>query len=184
MANVSVRAVDDGGTAGGGADTSAPQSFTITIVNRPPVANADAPSVLENDVAGVTFDVLANDTDPESDPLAVASYDDSTIANGGLTDNGGGSFTYVPATHFAGTDTFSYTVSDGARQHGHGGRHDHGHAPCPTRRRQRDDAFLTPQDTPLVQAAPGRARERRRCRRQGRWWSTPTPVVAPASGAS
>ena len=64
--------------------------------------------------AGVTFDILANDTDPESDPLAVASFDDSTIANGGLTDNGGGSFTYVPATHFAGTDAFSYTVSDGA----------------------------------------------------------------------
>ena len=43
----------------------------------------------------------------------MASYDDSTIANGSLSHGAGGSFTYVPATHFAGTDTFSYTVSDG-----------------------------------------------------------------------
>ena len=32
VANVTVRVVDDGGTANGGADTSAPTSFTITIV--------------------------------------------------------------------------------------------------------------------------------------------------------
>ena len=83
VANVSVRAVDGGGTAGGGVDSSAPQSVTITIVNRPPVANPDAPSVLENDSAGVTFDILANDTDPESDPLAVASFDDSRSQTAG-----------------------------------------------------------------------------------------------------
>ena len=32
VATVTVRVVDDGGTANGGADTSAPTSFTITIV--------------------------------------------------------------------------------------------------------------------------------------------------------
>ena len=71
----------------------------------------------ENDATGVTFNVLGNDTDPENDTLSVASYDDSTIANGSLVNNGGGSFTYVPATHFAGTDTFSYTASRRQRQH-------------------------------------------------------------------
>ena len=85
-------------------------------------------AVLENDVAGVTFDVLANDTDPESDPLAVASFDASTIALGGLTYNGAGSLTYVPAAHVSGTDTYSYTVSDGGVDHGHGSRHHHDHA--------------------------------------------------------
>ena len=109
---MTVRAVDDGGTAAGGVDTSVPQTFTIAIVDQAPSANADAPGVLENDPAGVTFDVLANDTDPESDPLTVASYDESTIANGSLTDNGGGGSTYIPAAHFSGTDTFSYTGSD------------------------------------------------------------------------
>jgi hypothetical protein len=79
-------------------------------VNQAPTANADTPSVPENDTTGVTFNVLANDTDPESDPLSIVSYDDSTIANGGLTSNGGGSFTYVPATHFAG-EAFTYRAT-------------------------------------------------------------------------
>ena len=80
VATITVRAVDDGGTAGGGIDTSAPQAVTITVVNQSPVANIDSPGVLENDPAGVTFNVLGNDTDPEADSLSVASYDDSTIA--------------------------------------------------------------------------------------------------------
>ncbi len=53
------------------------------------------PSVAENDPAGVIFNVLSNDTDPEGDPLSIASYDDSTLANGSVTSNGGGSFTYI-----------------------------------------------------------------------------------------
>ena len=44
-ATIMVRAVDGGGTAAGGADTSAPQSFAITLVNRAPTATADAPGV-------------------------------------------------------------------------------------------------------------------------------------------
>jgi hypothetical protein len=32
IATVTVRAVDDGGTANGGSDTSPPQTFTITII--------------------------------------------------------------------------------------------------------------------------------------------------------
>lgn len=47
MATVTVRLMDNGGTAGGGSDTSAPQTFTITIVSRPEIltwtgAGADA----------------------------------------------------------------------------------------------------------------------------------------------
>jgi putative nucleotidyltransferase with HDIG domain len=181
VANVSVRAVDSGGTAGGGVDTSAPQAFTITIVNRPPVANADAPTVLENDSAGVTFNVLANDTDPEGDPLAVASFDDSTIANGGLTDNGNGSFTYVPAPHFSGTDAFSYTVGDGA-----------GNTATavvtitvtavPDPPAAADDAFATPQDTALVQPPPGLLANDADSA-AGTLTVDTVPVVAPASGA-
>ena len=153
-ATLTVRAFDDGGTAHGGADTSAPQTVLVTVVNQAPAAVGDAPVVLENSVAGVTFDVLANDSDPESDPLTVASYDDSTIANGGLTHNAGGSFTYVPAAHFAGTDTFSYTVSDG-----------NGNTATavvtitvtavPDPPAAADDAYVTPQATALVVGVPG-----------------------------
>ena len=75
--------VDDGGTANAGADTSAAQTFVITIVNRRAQrSSTTTPSVLENSVAGVTFNVLANDTDPESDALSLDSYDDSALGNG------------------------------------------------------------------------------------------------------
>ncbi len=154
VTTVTVQAVDDGGTANGGVDTSAPQTLSITIVNRRPTATADAPSVLENDPAGVTFDVLANDADPEGDPLTIASFDASTIAYGGLTHNAGGSFTYVPATHFAGSDTFSYTVSDG-----NGGTSTAAVTititPVPDPPAVSADAYVTSQGVALVEPAPG-----------------------------
>jgi len=156
-ATVTVRAVDDGGTANGGTDTSAPQAFAIKItpVNDPPVATADGFTVAEDDPAGITFDVLANDTDADSgDTRIVSSYDASTIANGVLTNNGGGTFTYIADTGFDGTETFSYVVADGAGvtasatvtitvtpvQH----------APVAG-----DDAYTTQQGTPLSVPAPG-----------------------------
>jgi hypothetical protein len=151
---VTVRAVDDGGTANGGVDTSAAQVFTFTIANRAPATLADAPVVDENDPAGVTFDVLANDTDPDGDALSVASYDDSSIANGGLTDNGGGSFTYVPAPHFAGADTFAYTVDDGNGGTATGTVTITVNA-VPDPPAAADDAYVTAQGVALVQAAPG-----------------------------
>jgi putative nucleotidyltransferase with HDIG domain len=181
-ATVTVRAVDDGGTANGGVDTSAPQTFAITIVNQAPVAVADAPAVLENDPAGVTFDVLANDTDPESDPLTLASYDGSTIADGGLTHNAGGSFTYIPVAHFAGTDSFSYTVSDG-----NGGTSTAVvtititavlDPPAP-----QADAYVTPQGVALVETPAGGLLANDSDSSGGPLTVDTTPVAGPANGA-
>src|SRR5205814_2170297 len=61
-ATVSVAIHDDGGVANGGVDTSAAQTFTITVspVNDPPVANPDTAFAFEDQ--GVGIDVLANDT--------------------------------------------------------------------------------------------------------------------------
>ena len=153
-ATVTVRAVDDGGTLLPASTRAQPQTFVITVVNQAPTGNDDAPGVPENSLSGVTFNVLTNDTDPETDPLSLASYDDSALGNGALTDNGGGSFTYVPASHFAGTDTFSYTVDDG-----NGGT---GTAvvtitvtAVPDPPAAADDAYVVAQSTVLVQAAPG-----------------------------
>lgn len=155
-ATVTVRAKDTGGTANGGSDTSPPQTFTITVtpVNDPPVAVADSATAAE-DSAGVTFNVLANDTDVDAgDVLSVSSYDGSTITNGALTANGGGSFTYVPDPGFVGTESFDYTASDG-----NGGSASATvtitvtavqHAPVAG-----NDAYATPQDTPLNVSAPG-----------------------------
>src|SRR6185295_14037777 len=62
-ATVTVRLHDNGGTAGGGVDTSAPQTFTITItpVNDAPVAFADQAATTQG--VAVIIPVLANDTD-------------------------------------------------------------------------------------------------------------------------
>lgn len=57
--------------------------------------NVPSPGVLAND--GGTGNAIASHTDP---------------ANGSLTLNSDGSFQYVPASGFAGTDTFTYTDQD------------------------------------------------------------------------
>jgi hypothetical protein len=110
---VSVSAHDDGGTGDGGTDTSTPQTLTITVtaVQDAPVAVDDAATTDEE--TPVTFDVLANDTDADGDGRSLAGFDASTVTDGALTSNGGGSFTYVPNAGFVGTETFTYTVADG-----------------------------------------------------------------------
>jgi hypothetical protein len=155
-ATVTVRAHDDGGTANGGVDTSPAATFTIAVtpVNDPPMAADDTAQTAE-DGSGVTFDVLANDTDPDTgDTLTVASFDASGIANGTLTHGAGGSFTYVPDAGYHGTETLTYELHDT------GGGVDTAtvtitvtavpHAPLPA-----DDGYTTPQDTPLTVASPG-----------------------------
>ncbi len=56
--------------------------------------------------------VLANDSDPDGDPLTALLA--SNPANGTLTLNADGAFTYTPATNFSGSDSFTYTANDGA----------------------------------------------------------------------
>jgi hypothetical protein len=155
-ATVTVRAVDDGGTANGGSDTSAPQQFSIVVgdVGDQPIAADDNASTAE-DSPGVAFDVLDNDLDPDpGDTLSIASYDASTIASGTLTFDGGGSFTYVPDPDFAGAETFTYTVQDG------GGLTDSGTVtitvtPLPDPPVAVADAYATDQDIALLEPAPG-----------------------------
>jgi VCBS repeat-containing protein len=55
--------------------------------------------------------LLANDSDPDGDPLAATLQTGST--NGLVTVNADGSFTYTPDSGFTGTDTFTYAANDG-----------------------------------------------------------------------
>jgi len=77
-------------------------------INQNPVAAADAISTTEN-VAG-TVDVLANDSDPDTDTLTVASFTQG--AHGTVTFSGGVA-TYAAMAGYSGGDTFSYTIDDG-----------------------------------------------------------------------
>ena len=56
--------------------------------------------------------VLANDTDVDGDPLTAVSWLTGP-ANGTLTLNADGSFTYTPDADFNGTDSFTYRANDG-----------------------------------------------------------------------
>lgn len=114
-ANITVTAVDNGGTTNGGNDTSAAHDTTLTItaVNDPVIAVDDTATVDEDDPTGTTVDVLANDTDADNDPLSVISIDSAGIAGGTVTDLGNGTINYTPDPNFNGTETFTYTASDG-----------------------------------------------------------------------
>jgi hypothetical protein len=57
------------------------------------------------------FDVLANDSDPENDPLTLELL--STPTHGVLTAQADGSFEYRPDSDFNGPDSFGYRLSDG-----------------------------------------------------------------------
>lgn len=81
-----------------------------TGLNRPPTAVNDAAQTNEN--TPTTISVLANDTDPDRDPLTVSGI--STPAHGSAQVNTGKTgVTYTPSNGYSGVDSFTYTVSDG-----------------------------------------------------------------------
>lgn len=101
-------------TINDGTDTSASATVTISVtaVNDPPVANPDSASTDEDE--SVAIDVLENDTTGGPDELDTLTVVDAADgANGTTTVESDGSITYIPADDFNGTDTFTYTLSDG-----------------------------------------------------------------------
>lgn len=95
----------------GGTDT-ATVTITVNSVNDPPVAQGDSYTVNEDNTLDVAAPgVLANDSDIDSISLTAVWL--SGPSHGSLTLNADGSFTYNPNTNYYGSDTFTYTVSDG-----------------------------------------------------------------------
>ena len=84
---------------------------TVTVFPSidPPVANHDVISTYEG--ASVVVPVLANDSDPDGDPLAIAAVAQPQHGNALFNVQ---VITYTPGVDYAGMDTFSYTASDGA----------------------------------------------------------------------
>jgi hypothetical protein len=124
---------DNGGTANGGINLDpTPRIMTVNVT---PVN--DAPVITNNpityvtagntqlEVAGATIPGVARATDAQSiltkaAPTDVDSAVITVVAASGTTGNGGaynliadGSFTYVPAAGFTGTDSITYQVTDG-----------------------------------------------------------------------
>lgn len=87
---------------------SGAQAGTAVAANRAPVAVADEGYV----VAGqpVSISVLANDYDPDGDSLSLTSV---TQGSAGTVQIHNSIVVYQPGLGFAGSDSFTYTVSDG-----------------------------------------------------------------------
>ncbi len=127
-------------------------TLTITGVNDPPLTGDDAYTTAINTPLAVPAPgVLANDADPENDPLTAVL--DTPAANGTVNLASSGAFVYTPTLNFVGVDTFAYHAEDSAplasavtwvtitvtNQ-----------APTAV-----DDLYTTPEDTPLSITAPG-----------------------------
>ncbi|WP_452219606.1 Ig-like domain-containing protein, partial [Lacinutrix salivirga] len=79
--------------------------------NEAPIANADTATTPVGTPVDVV--VLANDFDPDGDPISVTNTtnpDDGTVA----VDPNTGVITYTPNPGFTGEDTFEYTICDDA----------------------------------------------------------------------
>ena len=84
-------------------------NIKIVTPNNAPVTVDDAATVLEDGT--ITINVLDNDADADGNTLTIMST--STPSNGDVTINAGANVTYTPDENYHGTDSFTYTVSDG-----------------------------------------------------------------------
>lgn len=63
----------------------------------------------------VTFNALANDTDPDADPISFAGFSPASgiVAGGQFYNRGSGNVTFIPEVGFAGTTSINYIINDG-----------------------------------------------------------------------
>ncbi len=87
--------------------------WSLALPGQPPVAVADGYGTSENAtlIVDAASGVLANDSDPDGDPLTASLV--AGPANGLVGLSADGSFDYVPDIGFVGVDSFTYEASDG-----------------------------------------------------------------------
>ena len=83
-------------------------TVNITTANAPPVAATDSVSTYTN--AAKTFDPRTNDSDPNGTAMTITAHGS---ASHGTVSHTATAVTYTPTAGYAGTDTFTYAVSDG-----------------------------------------------------------------------
>ncbi|MGI0006043.1 MAG: Ig-like domain-containing protein, partial [Nitrososphaera sp.] len=91
-----------------GGSSTATVTVTVNPVNDMPAAYDDSASTAQD--TPVSIYVLENDEDVEAEYLSIASASDP---QNGSAAPGDGLVTYSPDPGFSGTDSFTYTVSDG-----------------------------------------------------------------------
>ena len=96
-----------------GYQSSSTVSDTISVNNHAPTAYDDHYYPNDGSTLNVSAasGVLANDVDTDGDTLTASLV--SGVSHGSLTLNSDGSFSYTPTSGYVGTDSFSYSASDG-----------------------------------------------------------------------
>ena len=93
---------------------SATANVTVVVapVNDAPIASNDTYTALEDvPLTIAAAGILANDLDVDGDVLTSLLVSDA--AHGSLSLNADGAFTYTPYTNYFGSDSFTYSASDG-----------------------------------------------------------------------
>jgi hypothetical protein len=105
--DVTSRATNAGATGFTGADTA-----TYVVSNGPqnqaPVAVNDSGKTSAG--SSVTINALVNDSDPDGDAIAIAAVSQGAKGTVAIV---GGQIVYTAGTQFRGSDSFSYSISDG-----------------------------------------------------------------------
>jgi hypothetical protein len=98
----------------------------LNIINLPPESANTPPTAVNDNLTAnqnipVSINVLANDSDPNGDVITIKGFDSLSKEGGNIVlDNGGtpdnfsdDRLVYTPLTSFSGSDSFTYTISDG-----------------------------------------------------------------------
>lgn len=83
-------------------------TVSVNVVNRAPTAQADAVTAFAG--TPVTINVLANDSDPDGHTVSIANFGQGSNGSVALVS---GKLRYTPGAGFSGSDSFTYTISDG-----------------------------------------------------------------------
>src|SRR6185503_2196018 len=120
-ATVSVKIHDDGGTANGGVNCSAVQTFTITVrvVNDKPSFTASTPPTVLEDAGARIVSAWAlfsagggSDEASQTAIYTVSSVSNPSLFSAGPAVGASGTLTYTPAANANGNSTFTVTVQD------------------------------------------------------------------------
>jgi len=117
--NFELLEIEDGSAPPAGGNTPpVDDNIPLPEPNAPPVAQDDLVQATED--TPVVIPVLANDSDPDGDPLSAVLVDGPK--HGTLEMNADGSYTYTPAADYNnnidGPDGFTYRASDGVAESG------------------------------------------------------------------
>ncbi|MFO0929484.1 MAG: Ig-like domain-containing protein [Gemmataceae bacterium] len=95
---------------GTGRTAVATVTLTVLRTNNPPVAGDDAATTNEDTLVGIA--VVANDADPDGDPVQAVVYTQPAHGTAAYSPNDGKLY-YTPTANWSGTDTFTYRAYDG-----------------------------------------------------------------------